>query len=507
MTVGVSLHNTLMSIGAIWLIANYLLEARFKFYWKNFKNTPSLWMLVGILLLSVLSLLWSTDTAYGLKDLSRKLPFFVIPLVIGTAKPIDKKVGYFLLYVFIGITVLTSAINYYRYNFVLESLSDIREMSYFISHVRFSTLTALGVFVSVFLFVEKKGYRWLWLLFGFWLFFYTLTSQILNGYVLLFLLLLVSVVYVIWKIKHRPVRFSLMLLILLGFGTVIALIDREVGTYKRKIEVSLDSLETHTVNNRHYLHDLDENARENGNLVWIYVQPDELRKEWNRRSEIDYHGLDHRGQPMFGTLMRYMTSKGLRKDSLGVWSLTEKEIHRIENGVTSIALNRGPKSKLREFIFQWEMYRSNGDPDGHSLLQRAEHLRVAVWILSQKWLTGVGIGDVPSAFKTAYREMDSKLDAENHHRSHNQFLTIWISHGLIGLILFLGMLVIPMFRKKINYFTLIVFCTLTVSCVFQDFLETQAGVTIFGLFYVLAFYSELSPSCNSSSNSSEEGEV
>jgi len=38
LTVGIALSNVLMSIGAIWIIANWLIQADFKNYWVRFKR-------------------------------------------------------------------------------------------------------------------------------------------------------------------------------------------------------------------------------------------------------------------------------------------------------------------------------------------------------------------------------------------------------------------------------------------------------------------------------------
>ena len=46
------------------------------------------------------------------------------------------------------------------------------------------------------------------------------------------------------------------------------------------------------------------------------------------------------------------------------------------------------------------------------------------------------------------------------------------------------------FETRIDFFAGMVFISLIIGCLFQDFIETQAGVTIFALFYSLALYRE-----------------
>ena len=93
------------------------------------------------------------------------------------------------------------------------------------------------------------------------------------------------------------------------------------------------------------------------------------------------------------------------------------------------------------------------------------------------------------AFTDQYQQMNSRLSEEHQHRSHNQFLTIWVGLGIVGFVLFVLLLVWPFFElKSKDYFMIMVLLGLIISCLFQDFIETQAGVTIFGFFYSLALY-------------------
>lgn len=495
LAVGICLHNTLMSIGTIWIISNWLIEAKFKLYWKNFCETPAVWFLVLILLLGGLSLLWSDDLNYGLSDLARKSPFFVIPFVLGTAKPLEKKVRYFILYVFLFTLLLTSGINYYRYNYVLENTVDIREMSYFISHVRYSILIIIGVSVCIYLFIEKKKFRILWPLFGVWLVYYAIKSQTVTAYVLLVLLFLLTIIFVINALKvlrHRVIASLVFIAILLISKYYV---EYTLAELQGPAQTSFDDLEKTSANGRKYFHDQDARERENGNLIWIYVQVDELETEWNRRSLIAYDSLDNTGQPMFGTLLRYMTSKNMRKDSVGVWSLTEAEIKLIESGCTSIAMNSGIRAKIQEFIIEWDLYQHGGNPNGHSILQRVEHLKIAWELAKSNWLFGVGIGDVNQAFLNEYDTQNSLLELEQRHRSHNQFLTLWIGLGIIGLCFFVAMLLLPLIEVEAkDYFFWSILIALLVSLFFQDMLETQAGVCIFGLFYSLMAFTDTSSS-------------
>lgn len=491
MVIGVAVSNVLMSIGAIWLLSNWVIEGKFREYAENFKKNPLSWILLAYFLYSLLTLLWSDDLSYGVKDLRVKLPVFIIPLVMTSSRPIKTSVFYYLLYVFIGIILLTSLINYFWYHQFCEDPNDIRKMSIFISHVRFSTLVTLAVFTLVYLGYKRKLALYLVIPVALWLLYYTYVAQVLTGYVMLVILTWSSVLFFIRKIPTpltRRVTLGLFLFLSISGSFVMV---KQLSKYSKE-PVQFEELERYTVNGNPYYHDTTNLFRENGHYVWLYVSREEMEPEWNKRSVIAYDSTDRKGQPMFGTLMRYLTSRDLRKDSAGVAALSDKEIQLIENGHTSIVMNSsGFREKLSAFMEEYSIYKSGGDPNGHSLLQRMEHMRIAGGIIYENWFLGVGVGDVNQAFERKYEELNTLLLPENRHRSHNQFLTTWIALGLPGLFIFISLLLYPTFsQKKPDYFLSIVTLSLVVSCFFQDMIETQAGATIFGLFYAIAVFRE-----------------
>ncbi len=488
LTVGIALSNVLMSIGAIWIIANWLIQGDFKLYWNRFKSKTTVWIVVILFLLLAVSLLWSTDVNYGFKDLRVKLPFLVIPLVMGTSEPLQKKHFHFLLYVFLGIMLYTSVYNYVHYNYVLENATDIRKMSVFISHVRYAILINFALFIPFYLaFKGKLSYIFVVPLVV-WFLFYLYTSQVINGYLLFVILCGVALFWWMIKAPRTKIKWIVGGAVVTTVVVVGLFLMQWISGIKTTEKVVYSKLELYTAQGNPYFHDTTNHQLENGNLVWVYVNQQELEQAWNKRSSIHYFDEDKKGQPLFGTLMRYLTSKGLRKDAAGVNQLTAAEVREIENGRTSIAVNDGLKTRLAGFLMEYQIYKDGGDPNGNSLIQRLEHIKAACGILASHWLTGVGVGDVPNAFTVQYANMNSKLIEENQHRSHNQFLTLWVSLGIIGLILFVLLLIIPFFEIEPDFFTGIVLSALIVACLFQDVIETQAGVTIFALFYSLALY-------------------
>lgn len=490
LTVGVTLSNVLMSIGAIWIISNWIIEADYQNYWKRLKRRKSLWFLLFIFFFGLLSVIWSENVGYWFRDARMKLPLLAVPLVMATSTPLKKEHFHFLLFVFFGMLTYTTVWNYGHY--LSSPADDIREMSRFISHVRLATLLVLGIFMAIFCLVKNTGNRLLLTAMVLWFLFYLYKSQVLNGYLLLAVVAGCSVVYALTQISNR--RYRLVAAVVLGtltIGTTVFFVQL-LSTFTGAEEVQRENLPVTTENGNDYYHNFDNKTTENGHYVWINMCQFELEQEWNLRSEIAYDSTDRKGQPMFGTLMRYLTSKGWRKDSVAVWNLSEDEVERIENGTTSAVASEGIKARLQAFVHDYELYQQGGDPNGHSLMQRLEHLKTAVSLLKKHWLFGVGTGDLNDVFQEEYDRLSSRLTDENRWRSHNQFLSIWIALGILGLLAFVLAFVFAVIENKHrDYFMIIVLISLFVSCLFQDVLETQAGITIFSLFFSLAVYREI----------------
>lgn len=491
LVIGIAVSNVLMSIGAIWIISNWLIEAKFSEYGQRLKSSPELILILVLLLYSIISIAWSDNFWYAFHDIRIKLPLLAIPLALGSGAQLDRKILNFLLFLFVGIVAFTSLINFISYNF-FSMKSDIRQMSWFISQIRFATLVDLALFSTVFLIIEKKIRLIFALPLIIWFAIYTFYAQVLNGYILFIILFVFTFFYLLLLVKSRKLKIAIFAGVALVVITGFFYINSLLKTYNSPQSVDFNTLDSLTENGEPYYHDLENKQTENGYYVWHYVAVHELKKQWNLRSEIDYDSLDKKDQPMFGTILRYMTSKNLRKDSAGVWSLSAEEIQQIENGTTSIQMNSGLEAKLHSFLYEYDMYKGGADPNGFSLLQRLEHLKAAKNILTDHWLTGVGIGDVDSVFQSYYVKSDSELLPENRLRSHNQFISNWIALGLPGFLITIALFIVPFFHKsKRDYFLWIVLLSLAVAFSFEDMLETQAGATIFALFYSLAVFRKI----------------
>lgn len=484
LVVGLPFNKVLMSIGTIWLVANVLLEGNFKEYWEKLKINPIFWVIFGLTIFHFIGLLWSEDLAYGLRDIRTKLPFFVLPAVF-IAKPLDNAYWKPILYLFVFTLAFISLTNYTIY-FLIEQKdysNDIRELSFFSSHIRFGILVVFGAVLAAFQVVQNKKWILIWILLLFWFLYYTLIAQVMTAYFTLFILTIGVIIAFILQLKKWYYQVLIISIFALFSGFLINKLVVYLTPDTAPIEVS--KLDRYSSSGNIYLHIPENELLENGHHIYTYICHEELAPLWNEISTINYDSLDNRKQPLKATLIRYMTSKGLRKDADGFKSLTDKDIKNIEKGIPSInATQNSYLSRLDGLKMQIYSYQMGTSPSGHSLLQRFEHWKTALFIIRENFWFGVGTGDVQNEFDIAYEELNSPLEKHYWNRSHNQFLTFWVSFGILGFCLFLSLwiLLFKYATKNKNWLAYCFALIVVASFIPEDTLETQQGVTFVAFF-------------------------
>jgi O-antigen ligase len=186
------------------------------------------------------------------------------------------------------------------------------------------------------------------------------------------------------------------------------------------------------------------------------------------------------------TLITYLASKDLKKDANGVSQLTDPDIHNIENGINRYDYNKLPglRAQIEDFVTAYQRYVNLHDPNSSSMIQRFEYWRTSLLIIKQHPLLGVGTGDLPMVFEEQYIAMKSDLAPQNRLRSHNQYLSITIGFGILGVAWFLWVMLYPAIKTRNfnNYFFVIFWIIFMVSTLTEDTIENQEGVTFFALF-------------------------
>ena len=486
--IGMPLSKFLMSVGQFALLGSWLAEGNWKEKWNNNKSSLLFWVSVSFFILHLIGLLWTSNFEYALHDLKIKLPLLWFPLLFLTTQHVlSKKETQALLWLFVLSVLLASIICLFVWlGFTKHQVIDVRDISIFNSHIRFALMIDLSIAFLLYCIFNEIEKKWipLKLIFAIWLIVFLFIMQSVTGIVILFLILFYFLIRnVFLKINFRIKLFAGSIILILTIVGVLWL-KNEVNRHF-KINGQLVKKEQ-TENKNLFYHDEKSKEMENGYLVWSNICFEELEPSWNRRSKIKFNENDAKGNPISSTIIRFITSKGHYKDASGINKLTDEEIKLIENGVANYLYTNqsGIKSRIHEFIYEYHSFKTNSNPSGHTMLMRLEFWKTGLLILKQNWIIGVGSGDVQDEFNLQYQRSSSQLKKEWWKRAHNQYLTVTITCGLIGLIVFLCYLFVPAIIVKYKHDLFYVFMMISiVSMLNEDTLETQAGVTFFGLFY------------------------
>lgn len=484
--IGLPWSKVPVGLGMALMAFNFLLQGNFKTSFQHWKeNKPFVWLLLfyGLLLLS---LLWTDDFHFAGRLLKAMIGLVALPIMITARPEKNALVIKWIVGVFVISCFITTFINigYYQHWWGNKTYNDIRGLSLFGSHVRYALLIVMASVITGLGFFQKGKIRWFSLFLCLWFLYYTFFSQVISGYLaLIFVGIVFGLKY--WStLQQRLLKWSTFI----GFSSVLVVgcvfVLRAIQPIPPKI--TPENWPKKTMQGNPYTSDNHPLEYENGFPILACICDEELRSMWNKTSQMDYDtGRTITGEPVRWIILRYMTSKGLLKDSVGFTKLTPTDIQHIENGVPSIRLTR-PGFFGRLAGIQDQLQRPQ-DPNGHSLLERLEFWKNATRIIRNHPIIGVGVGDLDRAFQSSYIETKSLLKPEFRHRAHNQFLTVWIAAGIVGLLVFVIWwgLQFRMAWKSSNWLWL-GFVTIALSSFLtEDTLETQVGAVFIGFFFGL----------------------
>ena len=479
------------------MICNWFLEGNLKNKLVSFRNNTTAILLSSVLVLHIIGLLYTSDFNYAFKDIRIKLPLLVLPLVISTSKPLSQKITDSILKVFVAAVICGSFISIFILTgLVHRPVIDTRSISIFISHIRFSLLICVAICVSLnYIFRPPNAVaRVFWCAIAVWLFSFLIIMESLTGLTALLIVALILTLYTITRSKKKIIKYG-GLVFILSLVAGIAWYIKSIASENDKKEVLRDiKLEMYTSRGNEYEHDRESSLTENGHLIWVNYCRKELEEAWNRRSTIKFNEKDLNGNLLEFTLVRFLASKGLKKDGDAVISLTKDEIMVIERGVTNVNYQNvsSLRGRIYETLWEIEVYKTTGNANGHSLTQRFEYWRAAWGIIKANPLIGIGTGDVPKAFEGEYIKNNSSLSQQWRLRAHNQYLSIAVAFGIIGLLLFLTSLIYPLLDKnnRYNFLYFTFFIIAVVSFFTEDTLETQAGVTFYAFLNTFLLFAE-----------------
>lgn len=488
--IGLPISLFLMSLGSIVLTVNWLLQKDYKKRLTQFFKDPIGLVFSLFFFLHVIGMAWTQDFQTGFNELKVKLPLLVLPLVLFTSKLPSKAQIETVLKLFVTACVLGIIIGVVQYSQLDASeLINKRQLSTFISHIRFGLMLDLAFFILAYSLISKRG---VWshvenalcvIVMALILWFMVILESV-TAYIAFAAVLLVIPLYVFKHIKIVKYR----LLILSGFTFMLLSASVYVyqlsSNYFHEVPWNYKTQTNRTLNNRVYAQHKDILYRENGHRVWNYICWEELQNEWPKRSGVSFDGLDNREQPIKYTILRYMTSKGLMKDSAGVHHLTQKDVENIEAGFTNYKYTSklGLSRRVNQILRGVERYLVVNDANNSSAVMRWIYFIVGAKIAKNNPIIGVGTGDIIVSYKSHYQENNYGLEERFQGLSHNQFLTTSVALGIIGLLSLLVLIGLPLWHYKTDFLLVVFTIIIVVSFVTDNTLTRQAGVTLYAFF-------------------------
>ncbi len=480
------------SIPQIIIAANWVLEKDFIIKWQRLKSNYFFWILISFFLLHIIGMSYTSNVERGLDDLRNKVPLLVLPILFFSTPALTQK-ELKLLFRFLFLSVVISSVCCFLVyaGFTHKTIIDARQASVFMSHIRFSLFIAFAIIGLIYFFFEepKWQYKIIYMLDVCWLLFFMYKLELATGFVCLLIAAIILLLIIIIKKLNNLLATTLIFSFICISVFLFFNIRKSLAMFDKSANNKENMMLKETVNHKLYLQDTVFQLAENGNLITINISDYELNKEWNLKSKLPYNSSDIKGNNVRYTILRYMASKGLTKDSVGINQLTLEDISNIEHGFTNYKYtsHAGLIARWRELIWEYTKYKRGENPSGHTLTMRLEFWKTAIYIIQKQPVFGVGTGDIQDSFNEVYTKKHTKLDKTWWLRCHNQYLAIAVAFGLVGLILFLFYLCYSaiVLRKQLHPLYWAFFFISLLSFLTEDTLETQSGVTFFIFFQTL----------------------
>lgn len=443
----------------------------------------------SIYLIHIIGLVHTSDMDYALKDLRIKLPLLLFPVVFSTMETIKYKKFRLLMLLYVAAVAIGTIISF---GLILKGdFTDIRLTSPYISSIRFGLNVSFAFFALLyFVFLDNSFKNWQKVILSIlatWFFCYLILLESVTGLGIVIIIILLFLIYQIFKIKKTILKLSFLILIVAIPTGISFYVFNVVNFATTAPKIDPGQLEMVTANGNTYKHDTVVRGIEDGRYIGLYICEQELQEAWNKRSSVDFKSYPEGEHELKETLIRYLTSKDLRKDKAGVEALTEKDIQLIEKGVANYHYVYTPGIRIRilKILMGYEVYKKTDDPSGSSVMQRIEYSKASLELIREHFWFGVGTGDIENTMYEKYETMKSGLGEKYMFHAHNQFFAVFITFGILGFIWFIIALIYPPFilKRFTDYFFLTFFLIITWSMLSDDTMETQAGATLFAFFY------------------------
>ncbi|HKK81175.1 MAG TPA: hypothetical protein VJ909_02935, partial [Prolixibacteraceae bacterium] len=306
------------------------LQIFYPHYFKNYSgrilHDKTLWALMSVYGLFLIGYIFCDHPSAGLYELRKNMFWIIIPPGMALTKRLTEKQFWSIVFLFVFAVSVGAVIASVKVLlFDKLQLNDIRDATY-ISNIIYSLEVVFAFFILIYARLRKayifRKIKWPYIIaWCIWLFIFLNIQKSLTG---LISFVFTALIFILWYIKSTDKKSLRLTGILLVFGIVVVpflyVSYVTYNFYHVKDEMPADNLKTENGNS--YRFHFDSKMKENGHYVYWYLCNEEIEKEWERRSEFDVYDNNEDGYTIYSTLIRYLSSKGLRKDSAGIASLT-----------------------------------------------------------------------------------------------------------------------------------------------------------------------------------------
>jgi len=503
-----TIHFTCLAVAAfsmpvsIWLLsavsitgaANWLLGGELRAKMRIFSRRRDMLILLSLFGMYLLWLANTTDFQGALHELKIKLPLLFFPVVIGSSFRVTSEHLRLMLFSFIAGCMVAVGAGYLALSGLWPvEVDDSRDLALFVQAIRLSILLNLGIFAALRLSLDTRtGSMTLRVIMAaaaavMALFLFHLLS--VTGVVIFIILLGGTGIYLALQKRHRKIGLAFMTTAAAAIAATVMLMTTTWHNLRNPDDPGANFLRQVTLSGNSYTHYPEESLLENGHLVWINVCEEELKKEWNRRSAVQFDSLDRAGNELRVTLIRYISYRGMPKDSAAISALSANDIENIERGFANplYAHPGTPRAKAYELAWQADRALKGANPSGHSVAQRLEFYRAAAGIIKKNPWIGTGTGDVRNAYINEYNINNTPLTEGYRMRSHNQYLSFAVTFGIPGMVIALALMLIPwLISPHRNRYLFAVFISIIFLAMFNDdTFSSFTGATFFSYFYTL----------------------
>jgi O-antigen ligase len=489
------LSRYILSLSQFLLALNWLAEGRFPEKISTLRKKPAVLIFISVILLYFAGVALSANLPNALVKIKNNLPLLTLPLIMSTSAPLSRKSLIRLMQWFIlAVTAAAAICLFVYYTNPGATTRDFRKISLFMPHIRFALLIIMAIFILLYhsfylIPKEMRLQKALQIIIALVLAAFLFVLRSFAGIIILFITGTAFAIRVSMDSGKKWIRNGLVLSVITVLVIVVSFIARMDIRNFHAPAVDPAALEKRTASGNLYEHNLTEKTLENGHYVNLFICEPELKQEWNLRSTIPYDSGDHKGQPVRMTLIRYLTSKGMHKDSAALSRLGNDEIRAIENGRANYMFRTRPGlyQRLYETLWEIHIWRSTGFVSYHSFGQRIVFYQSAGEVIRHHFFTGVGTGDVYDSMLETTRTNHKSIERRWKGEPHNQYAFLFMSFGVFGFAWILFAWIYPVYVSKayrqllFNLFAAIMLISMTVL----DTIESYDNMVFFAFFYTL----------------------